>query len=455
MTRAIALAAMLPALAAAQLQWFTVEGTTEKPIAAVTDLGSVASGDARDLRIRLRNTGAATATIQNILLNAQGYALNPTPLFPIFIAPASATEFHVRFAATIPGTYPAVLAVGNLQTMLRATVVAAATVSVVKSEIGAVLAPGSTLDFGRLKRGTSTSQQLRIGNGTGASLTIQTCAATGTSFRVSGMSCPLTLAPGEALNAAVFFEPATSGEYQGAFTIDSRTIPLAGVGFEPPLPRPSIRFESLLESGAQRQLSVQLAAPSETSGTGTVTLDFRPTSTQTPDDPSIRFIASSGRVLPLVVKEGDTIAQIGSGLSSTFQTGTTTGVIVFTVKLGDYNDQFTFPVAPLPISIDSATLSRRTGAIDVAITGFDNTRTSGKCAFTFYDKNGQMMQPGPISADWSESFFNYYRSSRVGGMFAMRATFPVTGDASNIGGVEIEMTNSSGIARTSRIPMNP
>jgi hypothetical protein len=449
--RVLALAAILPAIAAAQLQWFTFDGTTEKPITPITDLGTVASGDARDLRIRLRNTGSSTATVQNIAIKAQGYALNPTPLFPIFIAPAGVSEFRVRFAAVTPGSYPAALAVGSLQTMLRATVVASATISLANDQIGSVLAPGSTLDFGRLKRGTSASQQLRIGNGTGTSLSIQTCAATGTSFRLAGISCPMTLAPGDAVNATLYFEPQTSGQYQGTLTIDSRAIPLAGVGFDPPLPRPSIRFESLLESGAQRPLSVQLATPSETKGTGTVTLEFRAADTLLPDDPAIRFIASGGRILPLVVKEGDTTAQIGSGLSSTFQTGTTTGVIVFTVKLGDYNDQFTFPLAPLPISIDIATLSRRTGTLDVAITGFDNTRTSGKCTFTFYDTGGHVLQPGPIRADWSDLFSNYFRSSRVGGMFAMRATFPVSGDASGIGSVEIEMTNSSGVARTSRV----
>jgi hypothetical protein len=135
-----------------------------------------------------------------------------------------------------------------------------------------------------------------------------------------------------------------------------------------------------------------------------------------------------------------------------FQTGTTAGTIVFRVKLGDYDEQFSFPVAPVSIHVDKATAARRVNDLDVSVTGFDNTRTAGRFSFTFYDTSGHQVQPGAVPADWTTTFSNYFRTSKAGGSFTIRATFPFSGDASQISGVEVEMTNSAGVTRSTRIP---
>ena len=452
MTCRLALVSILTCCAAfAQLQLFTFDGTTEKPVSAITDLGTVPAGDSRDVRIRARNNTAAAIALQSVALAGSGFSITSAPSLPFLVAPTNFAEVRVRFSATALGSYSATLAVNSIQTLLRASVVASATISVVNNTVASLLTSGATLDFGRVQKGHSAVQQLRVANGNDAKVTIQSCAVSGDAFHAAALQCPMALAPGDAIIISVSFDPKTAGSQTGTLSLDTRTFALVGVAFDPPLPQPSIAFNSPLSSATQQHLSIQLASIAESSGDGTVSMTFQPASAGMVDDPAVRFTSSGARTLSFHVKEGDLTGTFPNGVDTVFQTGTTAGVIVFRVKLGDYDQSFPFSIAPAPMYVDHASASRRVSDLDVSITGFDNTGTAGRFSFTFFDKSGNTVQPGAIRADWSESFFNYFRSSKAGGSFTMRATCPVSGDASQIAGVELEMTNSTGTTKTARL----
>ncbi len=448
--RVMLAAALLSPAALAQLQLLIFDGTTEKAVTTITDLGSVPAGDSREVRFRARNIGTAAVLLQTVTLSGQGFTISSAPSLPFTIAPTNFVEVRVRFAGTGLGSYSATLSVNTLQTLLRASVVASATVSVVNGSGATVLAAGATIDFGRVQKGQSSSQQIRVANPGTAALSISACSLSGDPYHAPALKCPLSLAAGAAVTWAVTFDPKSAGAQTGTLLIDGRTFNLSGVAFDPPLPQPSITFDGPLVSAAQPRLTIGLAAISETSGSGTVTMDFQPASASMGDDPAIRFISSGARTLSFQVKEGDRTGSFPTGADTVFQTGTTAGTIVFRVKLGTYDNAFSFPIAPAAIYVDHATATRRVNDLDVAVTGYDNSRTAGRFTFTFYDKNGTLVQPGAIRADWSETFSNYFKASKVGGSFTIRATFPVTGDATQIAGVEVELTNSAGATKTTR-----
>jgi hypothetical protein len=447
----IAVLYAMPWLALGQLQLSVFDGNSEKAISAITDLGSIQVGDSTEIRFHARNTTAAPLALERLRVSGAGFTLSSAPDLPFVVAASKYVEFRVRFTAATVAAYSAFLTVNEAQVLLRISAVPGATVSLVDDQIGALLTAGATIDFGRVQKGHPATRQLRIANGGTSALTVQTCQATGTAFHLAGLNCPAVLGPGDAALLTVTFDPPVTGAHSGTLTIDNRSFLLSGVGFAPPLPRPSIQFDSTLTSGIQRRLAIHLASVSETAGTGTVTLDFQPLNAAFGDDPSIRFTSTGSRTLSFTVNEGDTLATFPTGVDTTFQTGTTAGTISFRVKLGDYDEQFTFPIAPAAVSIDSASATRRAGNLDVTFTAYDNTRTAGRMSFTFYDTSGRMIQPGAIRADWSDSFASYFRFSKVGGSFVLRATFPVSGDTSLIGGVEVEITNSVSTTRTERI----
>jgi len=86
----------------------------------------------------------------------------------------------------------------------------------------------------------------------------------------------------------------------------------------------------------------------------------------------------------------------------------------------------------------------------VTVTGFDNTYSIGPMSFTFYDRAGGVMA-APIQSDFSSSFRTLYQGKTLGSSFLMRVSFPVTGDATGIGGLEATLTNSAGNTQTQRI----
>ncbi|MCL5742449.1 MAG: hypothetical protein M1541_00780 [Acidobacteria bacterium] len=109
-------------------------------------------------------------------------------------------------------------------------------------------------------------------------------------------------------------------------------------------------------------------------------------------------------------------------------------------------------IAPSVVGLDSVRGVRSGSNLEIQIAGYDNTRSLSKLAFTFYDKSGNVVQPGQIPVDTTATFRNYFDASQkeVGGVFLLRAVFPIAGDSSGIGSVDVELTNLAGVARAPR-----
>jgi hypothetical protein len=87
----------------------------------------------------------------------------------------------------------------------------------------------------------------------------------------------------------------------------------------------------------------------------------------------------------------------------------------------------------------------------VDVTGFDNTRSIGALAFTFYDSSGNVLPSGSIQTNAAGDFAKYFSGSDLGGAFILRAVFPVTGDTSRIASCDVTLANSAGTTKAPRI----
>lgn len=435
----------------APFQVVVVDGASERAVTALTELGSVASGDAVETRFLVRNTGNSVATLASLSLAGQSFTLAQQFSLPDPIPAGKTAEFRVTFAPTAAGSYSATVTLNGTTFFLHSTAIAAASVTVTGSGPAAVLAPGAPIDFGRVMRNRSNKMQVRIANPGTAALRVGQIAVTGAAFHAPSAPGSVTLQPGGAANFDISFDPVVSGQQSGKMIVDTRTFNLTGVGYDAPIPKPAIEVTGKASSASQLQVAVKLASPTETAGTGTLWLDFVSSAQATKDDPAIVFPGTGSRRLTFSVKEGDTVARFNELSAVNLQTGTTAGTIFLTVDLGDYSEKTPLAISPAPVAVDQAGANRRVSDIDVQLSGFDNTRSAGKFNFTFYDKAGNVVQPGAIPVDATGDFGRYFAISRVGGAFLMRATFPVGGDASQIAGVEVELVNTSGSTRTQRL----
>jgi len=236
--------------------------------------------------------------------------------------------------------------------------------------------------------------------------------------------------------------------------VGQRSFVLTGQGLAPPLPAASIQFGSTAGTSAQQNnVSIPLAAASQVSGAGTLTMTFQPSVAGITDDAAVQFLSGPTRSASFTISPGSTTAMFGSQSSLAFQTGSTAGTIVFTLSLPNTApQQSSLTIQSAPIMLDTASAVRRLNDLDVSITGLDNTYSTSQLAFTFYDSAGATIAPGVISVDATSSFHQYFfPSSPVGGQFALLATFPVAGDVNIIAAFDLQITNSVGATKVQKI----
>ena len=426
MRRLLLLLGALAGAAQAQFQLFSVSGTVEAPVAAVFDFGTAGPGDTLNVRFRVRNTSGAPAALVSMALAGAGFTIPTSPGLPKTLAPGGTLDFTVQFQANAAGSYSAGMTLPGISVILTAAVVSQLTYSA-----------GSPIDFGQVVHGTSATLEIVVSNRSTAPLAIPPLTVFGAGFSVDAPSLAgLVLQPQQSDPFTLRFSPSTNGSYSGTLIAGNRTFVLGGTGVDPRTLAVSIN-PGQLASGAQGTAIVSLNLPALSAAKGTLTLDF-----QGPADPAVAF-ASGGRSVPFTVAAGDT--QL---LSAPFQAGTTAGTIVFTATLGSASAQQPVTIAPAAIVLTSATASRASGTLTVQMAGFDNTRTAGPLAFTFYDAAGKAIPPSPIQA--GADFADFFQNSGLGGLFLLKAVFPVNGDPSQVAAFEVQMTNAAGSTSTGR-----
>jgi hypothetical protein len=364
----------------------------------------------------------------------------------------------VRFSGAAIASYTATLQVTYTDASSTASVVSAALVAnVVPAPIVGVGPPctgpdaNKNVDFGRVVQGSKVTCSWSVQNPNTQALPI---ALSGAGFTAS-FGSSTTVGAGLTGTFSLTFTAATASNFAGTLTVGPRTYTLSGAGFSQPLPTPVWTFDnSTFSSGEQHTLSIGFATPSPVTASGFVTMTFSPAAANVTDDVAVEFVATSQRVASFTVNAGDMGLTLAGLHSIIFSTGTTAGKIVFTINPGAYgitgDATTTLSIGSAPIHITAASTTSRANDLDVVITGFDNTYTAGPMSFAFFDRSGNQMG-GLVPADFSASFSAYFRGQSGGSAFLMRISFPVTGDASTVGGVEATFNNAAGAARTGRL----
>jgi len=420
----------------AQFDLLLVEGTLERPAPAVYDFGVVYANESGSAHFRLRNTSGTAATLNALAVAGAGFTLT-SPSLPVGVAPQQAIDLSVVFRAADTGAYSASLHSEGVAILLTATVAPRLTYRI---DPGAGAEFPGTVDFGSVVRGASAERRIVFRNDAAGVLVVPAISVQGDDFAPRGqLPSGQAIAPGQGGEFTIVFTPKALGVRQGSLTLGDRNYPLFGTGVGPPLPAPTVTLDLKLAASAQQgTMIVRFDTPAQTSGTGTATLDFRG-----PADMGIGF-AVGGRSVTFPIAPGDVQAALP------FQTGTTAGVLTLTAQVGGATDQRSVTIAAGAPGIATVRGVRSANAVEIDITGFDNTRTIGALSFTFYDAAGKAISPGSIRTDAASAFASYFAGSDLGGVFLLRAVFPVAGDGSVVTSCEATLTNTAGSSSTQR-----
>jgi hypothetical protein len=436
----------------------SVQGGSEKPVNPQQGygFGTVSTGDACNIPFRLRNTGATSTPLTILSLNGTGFSIvspSPLPQLPTTLDAGAAIDLIISFAPTAPGFYSAVFSADGISTILFGTALSATQVSLDDGS-GTLqpLAPDAVINFGGVVRNTTAVRRLKLTNPLSAQISISQMSITGAAFQSKGVPLPIRLDPGASTTIEIDFTPKSNGEQDGSIDIDQRRFGLTGKGIDPSFPKPQIEVNLAQPASSQQgTLKISFAEASQAEGSGEVDVDIHAADPNANADKGILFLASGGPAATFSVKHGDTVAHFGSADSVTFQTGTTAGDLVFTVKLGGFQEQQTLTIPTAAVGVDSTKAQRTSAGLDLVITAFDNTRSVSKLTYTFFDQTGATLPPGAITIDSSASFQQFFSSSDLGGVFSLHGFFPVIGNPNQVDSVEVSILNSAGTAQTGKL----
>lgn len=434
--KALLLAALcVPAFG--QLQVFTLFSDTPAPAGPSVALGTVAIGDVAEFRFRAVNTGGAPLALQTISVSGASFSL-ATAFTAQTLGPAQSFEFSVRFAPGAVGSYSASLLVNSFSTLLRASAVAGPSLFLTNAGQTSELT-ASSLQV-NIASGQSLTLALSVGNPHATPLTLTEIGVAGPGFSLNDPPpLPLTILPGETRPLPLTISAGAPGDAIAVLSIGARRFSIIAVIFRPLLAAPAILFDTPITGNRQQvKIRLQLAQPASGPGSGVLRAVF----TGLADDPAILF--SNGlREIPFEAVAGSREITFSGAPETVLQTGTTAGTLRLEAVTETGVTAETYRFERSAVVIEEARARRNGAAVEVEITGYDNVRNTGSLNFRFFDRAGNPMG-GVITTTPVDQFRNYFAQSNLGGVFRLLASFPVTGDATIVGSVLVEIANSIG-----------
>lgn len=454
MNRAIALLFLATLPAAAQLQVYIVNGSSTRVATAVVAMGTASTGEALDVQFRIINEGTSLATLQTLTIAGTGFTLIRAPTPPAGLAAGLSLDFFARFQSAQPvADARATLRINGALFTLVASATGVPTVYLMEDDGSRTLrTSGQSSVFPPVEKGARSTRRFVVVNPFTAALAVSTLAVSGDSFQlVTAAGAPFTLSVAQSRTIDIAFQPPTSGLKTGVLTVGDRRFPLEGVGNDSQLPRPTIILSAeAQQSGKQARIGVRFDAPSRGDGAGILRVEFTP-AVAGPADPVIAFPTGTRTSIPFLVKQGESQASFGSQTETLLQTGTTAGTLRLSADMGGFHTEATAVIRPAPVVADTVALVRGVGGMEVSVKGFDNTRSATRVSFTFWNDNGELIQPGTLTADASFAFQRYFAATETGGLFLLKVNFSATGSTQQVKEAQLEFFNNAGSSRTERL----
>ncbi len=194
--------------------------------------GSVTVGSNKTVAVAVSNSGASSVTVSGASISGTGFSFTG-PTLPASLASGQSATFNVKFAPGSAGTASGALTIASNATNLSVPL------------SGSGVAPGSlsanptSLAFGNIQVGGTSSKSETVTNTGGATVTLSQANVTGAGYSVSGLTLPTTLAASQSVTFTVTFAPTAAGTVNGNLSLVSDAsnsplgIALSGTGTTP------------------------------------------------------------------------------------------------------------------------------------------------------------------------------------------------------------------------------
>jgi hypothetical protein len=194
-------------------------GTTSGQLAtAPTSLafGNVQVGSSQTMTETLTNSGGSSVTISAASTTGSGFNASGLSL-PITLSVGQSVSFSVTFAPTSGSTVSGNVAITSNAFNSALNVPLSGT----GNTLGQLTTSPTSLSFGSVTTGSSTTLSEKLTNSGGSALTISQITPSGAGFSFSGISLPLTLSAAQSVTFNASFTPQSAGSVTGSLVISS------------------------------------------------------------------------------------------------------------------------------------------------------------------------------------------------------------------------------------------
>jgi len=179
--------------------------------------GSVSDGQTKSQSFTLTNTGTASVTISQIAVSGAGYSVNGLATPTTLTAGTSAT-FNAVFAPTTAGSLTGAVTITSNAPGSPATIALSGTGVAASTTL---TANPTSLSFGNVSAGSSSSQSVILTNKGTTSITISSVTVSAADTTTSGITVPVTLTPGQTQTMSVTFSPKAQETVSGNITVST------------------------------------------------------------------------------------------------------------------------------------------------------------------------------------------------------------------------------------------
>jgi hypothetical protein len=181
------------------------------------NFGSIVDGQTKSQNFTLTNTGTAALTVTQISATGAGYSASGLST-PATIAAGKTATFSVLFAPTTAGTLNGSVSIAsnapnspNAVALSGSGIAASVTIS----------ANPSSVSFGSVTAGSSSTKSVTVTNSGNSNMTISQVSVNAKDVTATGITTPVTLAPGKSAAMSLAFSPKSAETVTGNVTVTS------------------------------------------------------------------------------------------------------------------------------------------------------------------------------------------------------------------------------------------
>ena len=194
---------------------------------STVSFGNIADGSTSAQTATLTGTGTSSTTISEATVSGSGFSISGLSL-PLTLAVGQTASFNVTFTPAATGT-PS----GSI-TFVSSALDSPLVENLSGSGLAVLSAAPTSISFGNVTVGTSSSQTVTL-TSTGA-VNLNTATVSGSGFSISGLSVPQDWSGAQSANFTVTFTPTAAGTVSGNVALGSSALvtpvnlPLSGTG---------------------------------------------------------------------------------------------------------------------------------------------------------------------------------------------------------------------------------